>query len=393
VAIPGLAELLRDGVRGSRVLVRADLNVPLEGDQIRDDTRIRRSVPTFRRLLAGGARVIAVSHLGRPRGRRDPALSLRPVAPRLAEILGRGVSFCDECVGAEAMAAVEALADGELILLENLRFHEGETQNDPDFARALSDLAEIYVNDAFGTAHRAHASTVGVPALLPRRAAGELLQDELVHLDAVRRPARPLLVFMGGAKVSDKIAVLEALVAHADVLAIGGAMAYTFLAARGEAIGDSRFEPDRIDAARGVVRAAEQHGCRLLLPRDHVVASSLEPGAEIRTVNEIPAGFLGMDIGPETAREYVAEAEKAGTIFWNGPMGMFEVEAFAAGTRAVAIGLADCPGITVVGGGDSVAAVNQLDLASRFDHVSTGGGASIEYVQGLTLPGVAALEG
>lgn len=392
MAIPRLADLLRDGVRGRRVLVRADLNVPLEGDRIRDDTRIRRSVPTIRRLLANGARVIVTSHLGRPRGHRDPLLSLRPVAPRLAELLGHGVSFCNECVGAEATAAVAELKDGQVILLENLRFHAGEEQNDPDFARALADLAEIYVNDAFGTAHRAHASTVGIPGRLARRAAGDLLQAELDHLDAIRRPVPPLLVLLGGAKVSDKIAAIEALAPCADVLAIGGAMAYTFLAARGEAIGNSLFEPDRVDAARRVARAAEQHGCKLLLPSDHVVAASLDPGAETRTVHEIPSGFIGLDIGPETARAYVAEAADAATIFWNGPMGMFEVEAFAAGTRVVATGLADCAGTTVVGGGDSVAAVNELGLAGRFDHVSTGGGASIEYVQGLTLPGVAALE-
>jgi phosphoglycerate kinase len=310
----------------------------------------------------------------------------------LAQLLGHGVSFQEDCVGAETGAAVAGLDDGQMLLLENLRFHGGEEQNDPDFARALADHADLYVNDAFGTAHRAHASTVGVPALLSRRAAGDLLRCEIANLDRVRRPVRPLLVCMGGAKVSDKIAVLEALVAHADVLAIGGAMAYTFLAAGGEGIGDSRFEPDSVEAALRVERAAEKSGCRLLLPTDHVVAASLEPGAEMRTVRAIPAGFTGLDIGPATARAYLDEARQAGTVFWNGPMGMFEVAAFAAGTRSLAEGLADCAAVTVVGGGDSVAAVNELHLADRFDHVSTGGGASIEYVQGLPLPGIAALE-
>jgi len=273
-----------------------------------------------------------------------------------------------------------------------LRFHPGEERNDPDFAQALARLADVYVNDAFGTAHRAHASTVGVPERLATAVAGDLLRSELTHLDAVREPERPLLVLMGGAKVSDKLAVLEALARHADTLAVGGAMAYTFLAARGEAIGASRFEPERVDAARDVMRAAEERGCRLLLPQDHVVARKAEAGAEARTVETIPDGFLGLDIGPATARRYVEAARDAHTIFWNGPMGLFEVEPFGAGTRAVATGLAASDAFTVVGGGDSVAAINQLGLADRFGHVSTGGGASIEYVQGLTLPGVAALE-
>jgi len=392
VAISGIDDLLREGVRGRRIFVRSDLNVPLDGDRIRDDTRIRASVPTLRRLLANGARIVAASHLGRPSGHPDPHLSLRPVAPRLAELLGHAVSFCEDSIGERATAATTGLADGQLVLLENLRFHAGEKQNDPDFSRALADHAEIYVNDAFGTAHRAHASTVGVPSILTRRAAGDLLRSEIANLDSVLHPVRPLLVFMGGAKVSDKIAVLEALVAHADVLAIGGAMAYTFLAARDDAIGASLFEPDCIDAAKSVVRAAEERGCRLLLPFDHVVAAGLETGAEIREVSSIPDGFIGLDIGPETARAYVAEAAEAGTVFWNGPMGMFEKSAFAGGTRSLAAGLADCSATTVVGGGDSVAAVNEQSLADRFDHVSTGGGASLEYVQGLTLPGIAALE-
>ena len=392
MAIPDLAELLRQGVRGSRVFLRVDLNVPLERGRIRDDTRIRASLPTLRRLIEGGARVIAASHLGRPKGHRVPEMSLRPVAPRLAELLGCGVSFCEDCIGEQAVYAVNELSDGQVLLLENLRFHAGEERNDPDFAQALADLADIYVNDAFGTAHRAHASTVGVAERLPRRAAGDLMIAELRHLQVVRDPVRPLLVLLGGAKVSDKIAVLDALAPHADSIAIGGAMAYTFMAAQGQAIGASRYEPDRTEDARRVAAAARDHGRRLLLPSDHVVAQSQEPGAATRIVRQIPDGWMGLDIGPETARSYVEEAERAKTIFWNGPMGVFEVEAFSEGTRTIAAGLARCTGTTVIGGGDSVAAVNQLGEGDRMDHLSTGGGASLEFVQGLTLPGVAALE-
>jgi len=392
VPTPDLAGLLREGVRGQRVFVRADLNVPLADGRIRDDTRIRRSLPTLRRLLVGGARVVLASHLGRPNGERRTEFSLRPLAPRLAELLGRGISFCDDCVGERPKAAVKELTDGQLVLLENLRFHAGETENDPDFSRALADLADIYVNDAFGTAHRAHASTVGVAEYLPRRAAGELMTAELHHLQGVCDPVRPLLVLLGGAKVSDKIAVLEALAPRAEILAIGGAMTYTFLAARGEPIGASRFEADRIDDARRVERAAKESGHRLLLPVDHVVAESLDADAPRRVVRSIPDGWIGLDIGPETARAYVAEAEAAGTIFWNGPMGMFEIPAYAVGTQTVATGLARCSGTTVIGGGDSLAAISELGLGDRIDHLSTGGGASLAYVQGLTLPGVAALE-
>jgi phosphoglycerate kinase len=392
VAIPDLDQLLREGVRGRRVFLRVDLNVPLERGHIGDDTRIRASIPTLRRLIEGGARVIAASHLGRPKGRHVAEMSLRPVAPRLAEILGCGVSFCEESIGERPATAVNELGEGQVLLLENLRFHAGETENDPDFARALAALADVYVNDAFGTAHRAHASTVGVAERLPRRAAGDLMIAELRHLQVVRDPVRPLMILLGGAKVSDKIAVLDALAPHAEVIAIGGAMTYTFMAARGEAIGDSIYEADRSEDAARVAAAARDRGRRLLLPTDHVVAESLEPGAATRIVREIPDGWVGLDIGPETARTYVAEAERSNTIFWNGPMGMFEREAFAEGTRAIATGLAGCAATTVIGGGDSLAAVNQLGVGDRIDHLSTGGGASLEFVQGLTLPGVAALE-
>ena len=392
MAIADLDALLARGVHGRRVLVRSDLNVPLKDGVIRDDSRIRASLPTLRRLLDAGARVVVVSHLGRPKGKRSPEFSLRPVAPRLAELLGRGVRFCEDCVGPAAAATVEALGPGQLALLENLRFHAGEEKNDPDFSKALAELADAYVNDAFGTAHRAHASTAGITQYVSDVAAGDLLKSELEHLRVVRDPKRPLVVVLGGAKVSDKLAVLEALAPHADALAIGGAMAYTFLAAAGVPIGASRVEADRIEDARRVERRAREAGRRLLLPTDHVVAQRLEAGAPSRIVREIPDGWLGVDIGPETAARYAEEIAGARTFFWNGPMGVFEIPEFASGTERVARAAAESRAVTVVGGGDSLAAVNALGLGERMTHLSTGGGASLEYVQGLTLPGVAALE-
>jgi phosphoglycerate kinase len=391
--VPRLASLLAPpGVRGQRVFVRADLNVPLRGGRVADATRIEASLPTLRKLLAGGARVIVASHLGRPKGKRDPAFSLRPVAARLANLLGRGVAFADDCVGPVARDAVAELRDGELLLLENLRFHPGEEQNDPAFARALAELCDVYVNDAFGTAHRAHASTAGLVPLVKRAAAGELLWSELEHLGVVRDPKRPLLCLLGGAKVSDKLAVLEALAPHADVLAVGGAMAYTFLRALGRPTGRSLVEPERVDDARRVLKAAERAGRRVLLPTDHVIAREVRAGAEQRVSETIPDGWIGVDVGPRTAAAYAAEARAAATIFWNGPMGVFEIDAFAKGTEAVARAVADSDAVSVVGGGDSLAALNRLRLGRRITHLSTGGGASLEFVQGLTLPGVAALE-
>ncbi len=394
MALRDLSSLLAEpgGVRGRRVFVRVDLNVPLEGGVIGDDTRIRASIPTLRRLCEAGARVIVASHLGRPKGKPDPAASLRPIAARLSELLGRPVRFVDDGIGAAVEQAVAALPEGGVCLLENLRFHAGEEKNDPDFAKALAKLADVYVNDAFGTAHRAHASTAGMVAQVPSRAAGDLLLCELEHLRVVLEPRRPLLCLLGGAKVSDKLTVLEALAGRADVLAVGGAMAYTFLRSRGEPTGASRVEEDRVDDARRVVQAAEAAGHRLLLPVDHVVAQRLEADAPTRIVKQIPEGWMGLDIGPGTAALYAAEALRAGTIFWNGPMGVFEMEAFAAGTTAVARAVADSGAISVVGGGDSLAAVHKAGIAGRITHLSTGGGASLEFVQGLTLPGVAALE-
>jgi phosphoglycerate kinase len=392
MGVKSLGDLLSDGVRGQRVFVRADLNVPLRDRAITDDSRLRASLPTLCKLREAGARVIVASHLGRPKGQRVAALSLRPVAARLAELLGAGVAFCEECVGERPRSAIDELGDGQVLLLENLRFHAGEERNDPDFSKALAALADIYVNDAFGTAHRAHASTAGMTAHFDRVAAGDLMDSELRHLRVIREPIRPLLVILGGAKVSDKLSALEALAPHADVLAIGGAMAYTFIAANGGTTGNSLVEPDRIGDALAVQRAARDAGRRLHLPSDHLVADRFEADAPTRVVAEIPNGALGLDIGPETASRYASEAANAETIFWNGPMGVFEMEAFAAGTRTVATALADSSATSVVGGGDSLAAIHQLGLGNRIDHLSTGGGASLEYVQGLKLPGVAALE-
>ncbi len=392
MSIPTLDSLLAAGVRGERVFVRADLNVPMAAGVIADDSRIRASLPTLQKLLRAGVRVIVASQLGRPKGVPNPALSLRPLAPRLADLLDTGVSFCEACIGPRAAAAVADLGAGQLLLLENLRFHAVEEKNDPDFAAALAALADVYVNDAFGTAHRAHASTVGMVAKLPRAVAGDLLRSELEHLAVVRKPERPLLAIVGGAKIRGKLGVLESLAAHADVVCIGGAMSYTFLAAQGEPVGKSLVEADQIDAARSVLRSAKECGRRFLLPTDHVVAERIEAGAPGRVVRQIPDGWIGVDIGPETAQAYAQEARNARTVFWNGPMGVFEIDAFARGTETLARAVAASPAITVVGGGDSLAAVHRLGVADRISHLSTGGGASLEYVEGLTLPGVAALE-
>jgi phosphoglycerate kinase len=393
MAVRSLDDLLQGaGVRGRRVFVRADLNVPLADGRVGDDTRIRATLPTLRRLVDGGARVVVASHLGRPKGKPDPKQSLAPVAARLGELLGRPVAFAPDCVGAEAEAAVAKLGDGDVLLLENLRFHAEEEKNDASFAAALARHADVYVNDAFGTAHRAHASTAGIVAHVPEAVAGDLLRAELEHLRRALEPERPFLCLLGGAKVSDKLAVLGAMAQRADVLCIGGAMAYTFLRAKGVATGASRVEEDQVAEAKRVLASAEAAGHRLLLPVDHVVAQKLEAGVPTQVVREIPDGWMGLDIGPETAAAYAEEARKARTIFWNGPMGVFEIDAFAKGTEAVARGVAESAGHSIVGGGDSLAAVNKLGLGDRISHLSTGGGASLEFVEGRALPGVTALE-
>ncbi len=392
--IQSLDSLLeRHPVAGRHVFVRADLNVPLSDGRIADDSRIRASLPTLTRLLEAGTRVVLASHLGRPKGARRPELSLAVVAPALARALDVTVHFADDCVGAPAREAAAALADAEVLLLENLRFHAEETANDPAFARALAELADVYVNDAFGTAHRAHASTAGIVEHVAHAAAGLLLERELEALSAVLDPERPFVCFLGGAKVSDKLGVLEALVERADTIGVGGAMAYTFLLARGESVGRSLVEGDRLEDARRVIERAEQRGCRLLLPTDHVVSDRVAADAPAETTRSIPDDRLGVDIGPETAARFAEAAADARTILWNGPMGVFEIDAFAAGTEGVARAVADSPARSIVGGGDSLAAVAKVGVGDRISHLSTGGGASLEFVQGLTLPGVAALEG
>ena len=384
---PGVAPL-----RGQRVFVRADLNVPLDGGAIVDDTRLRASAGSIQRLCAAGAKVILASHLGRPKGKRVSDLSLAPLAPALASLTGLRVAFVSDCVGEEVERAVAGLGDGEILLLENLRFHAGETENDPDFAGALAELADLYVNDAFGTAHRAHASTSGMVAGVEAAAAGDLMLNELSHLGQILEPERPLLCLLGGAKVSDKLGVLQNLAKSADVLAVGGAMAYTFLAAQGKSVGESLVEDARLEDARALMKSAEAGECRLLLPSDHRISQSLDGSTESRVVESIPDGWMGVDIGPETANRYAREATDAKTLLWNGPMGIFEVAAFAEGTETIAQAVANSSATTVVGGGDSLAAVNKLGVGDRIDHLSTGGGASLEFVQGLHLPGVEALE-
>ncbi len=383
-------------LRGRRVLVRVDYNVPLdEHGEITDDTRIRASLPTLRHILDRGGRAILMSHLGRPKGMTEE-LRLKPVADRLALLMGRPVGYVRETVGPAAERAVEALKDGECLLLENVRFNDGETRNDAGFARGLAALGDVYVNDAFGTAHRAHASTEGVPRLLPERAAGLLMQKELDYLSGViENPQGKLVVVLGGAKVSDKIGATRRFIEIADVLIIGGGMAYTFLASRGEAIGKSLLEEDRLGFAAEILERASVLGKSLFLPTDHVVAESLDPDAETRQVGRIPDGSMGLDVGPESRRQFVEALLGAGTILWNGPMGVFEMKEFAEGTAAVAGAIADATdsgAVSIIGGGDTAAAVNALGLSDRMSHVSTGGGASLELLEGKTLPGVSVLE-
>jgi phosphoglycerate kinase len=380
-------------VRGRRVLVRNDFNVPLDDGRVTDDLRIRAAVPTLRWLVEHGGRVISCSHLGRPKGKRDERYSLAPVVPVLAAHLGREVRFVDDVAGAAAQAAARELTDGELMLLQNLRFEPGETDNDPEFADRLAALAELYVDDAFGAAHRAHASVVGVAERLPAYA-GYLLATEVRVLSRLlENPDRPFVAVLGGSKVSDKLAVLDNLLGRVDSLVIGGGMCFTFLAAQGLEVGDSLFEKDQVDAVRQLAARAEREGKRLLLPTDVVVADDFAEDANTRTVpvDGIEPGWRGLDIGPETAAAFAAEIARARTVFWNGPMGVFEWEPFAAGTRRVAEAVAASDAYTVVGGGDSAAAVAQLGLADRIDHMSTGGGASLELLEGKTLPGVAVI--
>lgn len=381
-------------VRGRRVLVRVDFNVPMEQGRITDDKRIKAALPTITHLVKQQARVILMSHLGRPKGQVVEEYRLDPVAKRLGELLGQDVIKVDDCIGPEVQEAVDALAPGEVCLLENLRFHPGETKNDPDFAAALASLGDLYVNDAFGAAHRAHASTVGVARLVPA-AAGLLMEKELKCLgQLLQDPARPFIAVLGGAKVADKIGVIRNLLTRVDALLIGGGMAYTFLKAKGLDVGQSLLDAEHVELAGELLEAAAARGVDLELPEDVVAADRLAEDAsrQVVSVSEIPSTWMGLDIGPRTRERFADIIAGAKTVVWNGPMGVFELAPFAQGTFAIAQAMAKLDGFTVVGGGDSAAAVEQAGLAEAMDHVSTGGGASLEFLEGLELPGVAALQ-
>ena len=388
-------------VQGKRVLVRVDFNVPLQLDAagspvVADDTRIGAALGTIEELRTRGARVVLISHLGRPEGRREESLSLAPVVERLRELTDATVTLAPGVVGDEVRALTESLGDGEVLVLENVRFEPGETTNDPDFARALADLADVYVNDAFGAAHRTHASTEGVAHLLPS-AAGRLLEREVQTLTAILDdPSRPLIAVVGGSKVADKIAVIDRFLEVADVLIIGGAMCFPFLCAQGHEVGDSLCcEEDTEHARHALAKAAGPGQAHIILPGDLVIGDHMAADAQHRVLDgvEVPEGWMGLDIGPKTAERYAREIGLAGSVFWNGPMGAFELEPFSGGTRVVAEAVAQATGVTVVGGGDSAAALAQFGLENTVDYLSTGGGATLELVEGRPLPGVQALEG
>jgi phosphoglycerate kinase len=389
-------------LRGKKALIRVDFNVPIKNGVIQEDTRIRASLPTIRYALEQGATVILMSHLGRPKGKPNPEYSLRPIAAHLSGLLGKPVEFAEDCIGPKAKAAIDkagAGGHGGVVLLENLRFHAEEEKNDSGFAQALAELGDVYINDAFGSAHRAHASTEGIVQHVKASAAGLLMADEIAHLGRVlENPDRPFVAVLGGAKVSDKLEVIENLIPRVDALLIGGAMAYTFLKARGVAVGKSLVEADLLDAARDIERRARRvndQQLRLELPVDHVVAPKLEAGAPAETLrvgDERIGDRMGLDIGPETVKTYREVLAGAKTVIWNGPMGVFEIDAFATGTIEIARAVAAVKGTTVIGGGDSIAAVAKAGVSDRITHISTGGGASLEFLGGRSLPGVEALE-
>ena len=382
-------------VYGKRVFCRVDFNVPINSEgEITDDTRIRGALPTINYLITQGAKVILASHLGRPKGKPDPAFSLNPVARHLSDLLGQQVIMAPDCIGTEVQKLIENLDNGQVVLLENVRFHSGETANDPEFAAQLASLGEVYVNDAFGTAHRAHASTEGVAKLLQPAVAGYLMKKELQYLGgALAEPERPFVAILGGAKVSDKITVIKNLLDKVDAILIGGGMAYTFLKAQGFEIGQSLVEDDRLALAGELLDNAENLGVKFLLPLDHIVAEQFSADSPTVVVQnaDFPTTGMGLDIGPKTIDAYVEQIENAKTVVWNGPMGVFEFDNFAKGTFAIATALAKSECLSIIGGGDSVAAVNKSNLQDQMTHISTGGGASLEFLEGKALPGVVAL--
>jgi phosphoglycerate kinase len=379
---------------GKRVFIRVDFNVPVSDGDVGDDTRIRAALPTIRLVKEKGGKVILASHLGRPKGERKPEYSLAPVSRRLAELLGEDVAFVDDCVGDKVAAAVAKLGRRQVLVLENVRFYNGETKNDPEFAKRLASLADDYVNDAFGTAHRAHASTVGVPQVLGRGAAGLLIDKELEALSRVLYHAeKPVVAIFGGAKVSDKIEVIENFLNLADRILLGGGMAFTFFKAQGKEIGKSLLEEDKLDVAKSFLDEARRKGIEFALPVDVVAAPRLEVGVESRVVSadRIPADWMGLDIGPKTIADFKSKLDDAKTVIWNGPLGVFEIEQFAKGTLGIAEAVAASDAYTLIGGGDSVSAVKKAGVADKISHISTGGGASLEFLSGKQLPGIAVL--
>jgi 3-phosphoglycerate kinase len=386
-------------LQGKRTLVRVDFNVPLDADgTVTDETRINAALPTIKELQSKGAKIILTSHLGRPKGERNSSMSLSPVAPLLAQKLGTPVLFLEDCIGDQVKSAVDTLQDGQVVLLENLRFHQGETDNDPDFAASLASLADVFVNDAFGTAHRAHASTFGVPSILSNKVSGYLIAKELEFLgEKTNSPSRPFVVILGGAKVSDKITVIDKLLDKADTIIIGGAMAYTFAMANGKKVGDSLCEPDKVDLAKSALAKASEKGVKFLLPVDTLITNSLDFDAkqigESKIVDgDIPDGWEGVDIGPQTIELYQNAISGAQTILWNGPMGVFEIDDSSKGTFAVAETVANSSATSIIGGGDSVKAINRSGHSENVTFMSTGGGASLEFLEGKDLPGVSILD-